>query len=254
MQIQLDGGNPRAPVFQPHGSFTGGTEAGCLFHPRVNNDLHAFAGHAGLAAVHEVARLEIHAGLAEILQALREYLGTADALDYDLRTAAVSLQIDILCIAAVQVAAVVARAHIAVAELQMLAPRIARNIKFLYLNVTTFVTSEEALPSMRLFKGTLKNKDDCSIAILARPSTALCPITDLAFPKRKELYGVRGSDRRTDKRANRLDTILAITKTPCSLQQVARKIHLKPKYTQKHVNRLVELGLIVKKRGLYQSV
>lgn len=37
------------PVFfQPHGSFTRGTEAGCLFHPRVNNDLHAFAGHAGL--------------------------------------------------------------------------------------------------------------------------------------------------------------------------------------------------------------
>lgn len=48
MQIRLDGWNPRAPVFQPHGSFTGGTEAGCLFHPRVDNDLHAFAGHAGL--------------------------------------------------------------------------------------------------------------------------------------------------------------------------------------------------------------
>ena len=36
------------PFFQPHGSFTGGTEAGCLFHPRVDDDLHAFAGHAGL--------------------------------------------------------------------------------------------------------------------------------------------------------------------------------------------------------------
>lgn len=34
---------------------------------------------AGLAAVHEVTRLEIHAGLAEILETLREYLGTADA-------------------------------------------------------------------------------------------------------------------------------------------------------------------------------
>lgn len=32
----------------PHGSLTRGTEAGYLFHPRVNNDLHAFAGHAGL--------------------------------------------------------------------------------------------------------------------------------------------------------------------------------------------------------------
>ena len=48
MQIQLDGGIPVPPFFHPHGSFTGGTEAGCLFHPWVNNDLHAFAGHAGL--------------------------------------------------------------------------------------------------------------------------------------------------------------------------------------------------------------
>ena len=48
MQIQLDGGIPVPPFFHPHGSFTGGTEAGCLFHPWVDDDLHAFAGHAGL--------------------------------------------------------------------------------------------------------------------------------------------------------------------------------------------------------------
>ena len=49
MQIQLDGWNPRAPrFFQPHGSFTRGTETCCLLHPWVDNDLHAFAGHAGL--------------------------------------------------------------------------------------------------------------------------------------------------------------------------------------------------------------
>ena len=49
MQIRLDGWNPCAPCFfQSHGSFTGGTEMCCLLHPWVNNDLHAFAGHAGL--------------------------------------------------------------------------------------------------------------------------------------------------------------------------------------------------------------
>lgn len=49
MQIRLDEWNPRAPrFFQPHGSFTRGTETCCLLHPRVNDDLHAFAGHAGL--------------------------------------------------------------------------------------------------------------------------------------------------------------------------------------------------------------
>lgn len=52
MQIRLDGWNPRAPrFFQPHGSFTRGTETCCLLHPWVNNDLHAFAGHTGLHAL-----------------------------------------------------------------------------------------------------------------------------------------------------------------------------------------------------------
>lgn len=87
MQIQLDGWNPRAPLFfQPHGSFTGGTETCCLFHPWVDNDLHAFAGHTGLHGI--FCLLQIHTGLAEILKTLREYLGTADTLHHDFRAAA----------------------------------------------------------------------------------------------------------------------------------------------------------------------
>ena len=87
VQIQLDGWNPRAPLFfQPHGSFTGGTETCCLFHPWVDNDLHAFAGHTGLHGI--FCLLQIHTGLAEILKTLREYLGTADTLHHDFRAAA----------------------------------------------------------------------------------------------------------------------------------------------------------------------
>lgn len=87
MQIQLDGWNPRAPrFFQPHGSFTRGTETCCLLHPWVNNDLHAFAGHTGLRGI--FCLLQIHTGLAEILKTLREYLGTADTLHHDFRAAA----------------------------------------------------------------------------------------------------------------------------------------------------------------------
>lgn len=51
VQIQLDGWNPRAPpFFQPHGSFTRGTEAGYLFHPWGDNDLHAFAASSACAS------------------------------------------------------------------------------------------------------------------------------------------------------------------------------------------------------------
>ena len=74
------------PFFQPHGGFTGGTEACCLLHPWVNNDLHAFAGHTGLHGI--FCLLQIHTGLAEILKTLREYLGTADTLHHDFRAAA----------------------------------------------------------------------------------------------------------------------------------------------------------------------
>lgn len=54
VQIQLDGVEapcPPPPFFQPHGSFTRGTEARYLLHPRVDNDLHAFAGHTGLHGI-----------------------------------------------------------------------------------------------------------------------------------------------------------------------------------------------------------
>ena len=83
----MTGWKPRAPCFfQPHGSFTGGTETCCLFHPWVDDDLHAFAGHTGLHGI--FCLLQIHTGLAEILKTLREYLGTADTLHHDFRAAA----------------------------------------------------------------------------------------------------------------------------------------------------------------------
>lgn len=181
-----------------------------------------------------------------------------------------------------------------------------------FSNVTTFVTSNEALLSMRLFKGELKDKDafvlmsdgteqslyhkptktlagiiiklmhrtclisketmkgqledaftsviakntqdDCSIAILARSSAMLCPIDTLGFKERQELYGIKGAERCVHKRVSRFDTILTITEAPCSLMQIARKIHLKPKYARKHIDRLIALGLLVNKRGLYKKV
>lgn len=181
-----------------------------------------------------------------------------------------------------------------------------------FSNETTFVTSGEALSSMRLFKGELKNKngfvlmsdgteqslyhkpskslanvivklmhrtclidsgtmkaqlkdaftdviakntqDDCSIAILARPCAMLCPIDTLAFKERQELYGIVGEPRCVRKRVNCCDAILAIAETPCSLIQISRKVHLRPKYTRKHINRLVSLGLLSKKGGQYQKI
>lgn len=178
-----------------------------------------------------------------------------------------------------------------------------------FCNVTTFVTSTEALPSMRLFKGELKDKDsfvlmsdgteqslyhkpsktlapvivrlmhrttlidgktmrlkledalesvvskrtqdDCSLAILARSSTNLRPFDMLDSKSRQELYGVAGS-RNAIRKCHRYDSILEVAHVPRTLEQIARRIHLKPKYARKHINRLVSLGLMIEKNNLYQ--
>lgn len=180
-----------------------------------------------------------------------------------------------------------------------------------FSNVTTFVTSSEALTSMRIFKGKLNNKDafvlmsdgteqslyhkstkkladvvkklmhrtclidsevmhtqlteafnavisrntqdDCSIAILARPSKVLCPIDTLSFKERQELYGIANSGSCVNRQVSRCDAILALTDEPLTLQQIARSIRLKPKHAKKRVEKLVSLGLLTKEKGLYRK-
>lgn len=178
-----------------------------------------------------------------------------------------------------------------------------------FANTTVFVTSTDALPSMRLFKGELKNKDafvlmsdgteqslydkdhktlvavvkrlmhrtclvsrkvmetqvedalstviarrtpdDCSIALLARYSGSLRPMDSLDFQERRDLYGLAEAERNVRRRVSRCDAILA-EGSPCSLKQIARQLHLKPRYAKKYVDRLVSLGLLIQEGGLYR--
>lgn len=181
-----------------------------------------------------------------------------------------------------------------------------------FSNETIFVTSREAIVSMRIFKGALKNidgfvlmsdgteqslyhkqsktlarviiklmqrtilidsavfkvelhnaftsviskntQDDCSIAILARPSKILSSIDALDLKEKQELYRIKEGRHCTYKRVNRYDAILAITETPSSIRRIAKNIHLKPKYTKKHLDKLISLGIIIKKDKLYIRV
>lgn len=181
-----------------------------------------------------------------------------------------------------------------------------------FSNETTFVTSNEAAASMRLFKGELKEKsafvlmsdgteqslyhkpsktlagivvklmhrtclisgeamkrqledaftsvisqntqDDCSIAILARPSKVLRAIDALEFEERRDLYQIPDFDRHTKKRVSRHDALIAFLENPRSLRQIAAEIRLKPKYAKRHLDRLLLLGLIQKNRDLYWKI
>lgn len=97
-------------------------------------------------------------------------------------------------------------------------------------------------------------QDDCSIAILARTSKVLCPIEALSLNERMKLYGIERFVHCAKRRAFRYDTILKLTKESRSPKQIARSIHLKPKYAKKQVEKLVLLGLLIKKQGNYQNI
>lgn len=180
-----------------------------------------------------------------------------------------------------------------------------------FSNVTTFVTSNEALGDMRIFKGELKEKcafvlmsdgteqslyhksskklanvvkklmhltclldrevfnnqlkkafesviikntqDDCSIAIMARPSKVLCPIELLNLKERRNLYKINNSTNHNKRYIYRYDAILAFTDKPRLVRQIARNIRLRPKYTKKYVEKLVLLGLLKKQNGFYEK-
>lgn len=101
-------------------------------------------------------------------------------------------------------------------------------------------------------------QDDCSIAILARPSKVLCPITTLSLKERLDLYEITSLGHWINRpgvryQVLRYDAILAFTDEPHSLQQIARSIHLRPKYTKKHIKKLVVLGLLEEQKGIYQN-
>lgn len=96
-------------------------------------------------------------------------------------------------------------------------------------------------------------RDDCSIAILARPSATLCPTAALDRKERQALYDVAAPERCARRRVEHCDAILAMTTTaPCSLRQIARRIRLSPRYAQKYIDRLIALGLLEKRGPLYQ--
>lgn len=95
-------------------------------------------------------------------------------------------------------------------------------------------------------------QDDCSIAILARPSDTLSVFEELSFPQRQQLYQLSGRAACAQKQVKRYDDLMDILQTPHSLPQIAGKICLKPKYTKKHLDQLLRLGLIQRDGIFYQ--
>lgn len=97
----------------------------------------------------------------------------------------------------------------------------------------------------------MQTQDDCSIALLSRPKGLLRPMQALSFAERCEVYQISGEDRRCKKRVERYDAIYSALAVPHTCKMLSRQIHLKPEHTKKHLQRMVSIGLIQKKAGLY---
>lgn len=94
--------------------------------------------------------------------------------------------------------------------------------------------------------------DDCSIAMLVKTDTSFKGYLRLNNEQKCKLLGI--SSGTPKKIIRRYDDILINLQNKQSVSQIARMIHLKPKYTKKYVNKLCMLNLIEKDGSCYHTI
>jgi serine/threonine protein phosphatase PrpC len=98
-----------------------------------------------------------------------------------------------------------------------------------------------------------KTSDDCSIAVMSRESEIFSGYFDLLDLDKYELLGIKPNTANASKRLYRFNDILQYLETSSKLEGIAKHIHLKPKYTKRHLDSLQTVGLIEYKGSLYIS-
>ena len=88
--------------------------------------------------------------------------------------------------------------------------------------------------------------DDCSIALLSRVGSGLCDYFQLSEKEKCELLSIAFGTQSYKKQLQRYDNILSYLSTSKTVDQVSKHIYLKRKYTKKHLNRLINSGLITR--------
>lgn len=94
--------------------------------------------------------------------------------------------------------------------------------------------------------------DDCSIAMLVKKNEEFHGYMQLSNVQKCEI--LRINTKANKKMLKRYDDILAFLFKKQSLSQIARKIHLKDKYTKSYLDKLCTLNFIEKDAGCYQTI
>ena len=97
-------------------------------------------------------------------------------------------------------------------------------------------------------------QDDCSIAIMSRNIGGFSDYESLSASQKCELLQIEPTSRSAAKRVKRYDMMLGELREPRTAQDMCRLLRLKPRYTSRHLNRLLEAGLIVRTNDGYRNV
>lgn len=93
-------------------------------------------------------------------------------------------------------------------------------------------------------------QDDCSIAVLVRDDR-FDGYKNLDDTEKSVLFRLQGAD--NGKRVRRYDDLLFLLTEGKTLRQIAREVHVKPRYLKKHLMHLCGLHMVVRKADRYQT-
>lgn len=96
--------------------------------------------------------------------------------------------------------------------------------------------------------------DDCSIAMMVEDSNRFPGYKNLTLDEKLDCLQINKNSTAPIRQSKKYDLILDCLQTPQSLQMISRKIHLKPKYTKKHLQKLFDLNFIEKQNNLYRTI
>lgn len=94
--------------------------------------------------------------------------------------------------------------------------------------------------------------DDCSIAMLVKINDNFKGYLQLDNRQKQKLLGLNSST--SKKTIRRYDDILLYLQNNQSISKIARRIHLKQKYTKKYIDKLCMLNFIEKNGGCYHTI
>lgn len=94
--------------------------------------------------------------------------------------------------------------------------------------------------------------DDCSISIMKNCAYTFPGYLALDTKAKEQLLQI--NPKSSVKQFARYNEIIIALATPLSLKKISKIIHLKPKYTKRHLSKLIRMNLIEKKGNIYNTI